>query len=1143
MATIHFFTNPTLLQAQSAGQKYGPVQGSETSQYRVTSGFSASAPVKAYAVCNGKIFAQEVNGNINIVLRPTQQPTGICAPVKYYIYKGLMKDSLVAGNDLIAAATKSDLTALIRKSQELRNKAYDELKDQAQGTTTTLATINSVGLHLTALAVAPDKLLDTAFIDDVFLRVDEDEFPTVKGGDDIGEFDHTNLGFEIILDGLGEGPTLKALRNTETIISITTAPANDVGKFKEEDKREQILNYIDPCAFYASFFFAGIRVKPTPSSAKFVSKDKDGLYNEVLSKFLTKNVVYLDLRNEHNHGFNYYRNYNVPPNDYALFYISYDGSGSVHSTYQSHGWPIFTIPTSAFTGLNNKKPSTVSLKLPQGDNTAPGIYRAQGYFFAGFKRIGQPPDIKEVLRTNLGFQADSLNVPYTVPVAFSIPKLANNTTVPAYINVRYLKRVGAAPPPNPPVGNLTLKAEHFLDNLFELTYLLNADGLEIPLDTDEVTQWHVTGSTSVVDSSSNYGRDYVAKIGIGRDQSNVYFFACAESANMITGSTAKTGLLPVLAKAHKSSIKFGYIKIPDANNVNQPILMHDGLPDGLLDSPPSSSSLNVDERSIVVLALDKDELPDILNAVGSLEPAFDKRLALRNKQNYLDSAGSVTATEYELFVIGYKFGSGVSPMAVNTHIKIRNKRLLPRIFSSKAAALNSEGLSGVNQNMRHFTRSRMQLDVDWGIRSIHQAIDDAKVASSKGVQWEFTILGKKRVFDSDEGKDFDWFYVESRQDIPARLSQILPKGSRRWIRANQDRFYPVASFEKFITDLISLNKDLDDFQLQSGAPLDTLSERITRLRQMTKESAEPGGSVSLSKLFDEIIGSSAPFPPLVQRLNEIDYVAGAPETIFDAHFDMNHTLDTEIQLFRDYMGVEFGSAGNGVIIDLHHLFVGMDVLFHADPDKYINPFIMLTNGLLDNLPQFFSLGSNVDLATWAGDIGAAAADYVSLVDTDYRNSLDPKLTQAQKETALREHFYKTRAKDDDLYPDLYVHLLHEQLLHRLQREASFRNLAAALYHFNLQLIGEGDKAAFAQFVAYLKFDPTIPFRDQPDVISDVQAKIIAFADFWWIKNNPGSATIAYTSGNPLIPSQMHQIMLPFAQLYADNFLRWLEPRK
>jgi hypothetical protein len=1146
MPSFHFFTNSASLQPQTAQQSYGPVQGQEATKYRVTSLFSSSSSQKAYAICNGKIFAQEVDGRINLVLKPTRQPKGLLSPVKYYIYKGMKKDSLVdtSNTSRIADENKSDLTAKIHKSQKDRNEALDQLLDQPIGKTTTLPSISAVGLNLTASAVHPFTFADTAFLDDVFLRIDNDEFPTVDGGDDLGEFDPSGFGFEVMLDGFGERPRLDRIRASETLVSATSSGTNAASTFLEEDRREQILGYMDPCAFYVAFFFSGIGVKTSPTDKTFAVKSHAALYTEVLAKFWTKNVVYLDLRNEHNHGLNYYEEYGVAPGAKAQFSISYDGGANSLVEYTTNGWPIFIIPTNSFTNPDPKKPSTFSLMLPRGDNTSPIIYRTQGYFFSGFRRMSQPPDETEILRPNVPFVGDQ-----TISIAFSIPKLPDNTTLPAYVSLRYLKSIGATPATSPPAASLALKANHFIDNLFELTYLLDVNGPRIPLNTNEIPRWHVTGATAVVDPSSHYGMPYVAKIGIGRDQSNVYVFACKELTPLATGSSKDSNFLPNLGKAYRTNIEFGYISLLDPSTVEQAVMTHDGLADGIIP-PPDPSALNLDASSVVVLAFHNAELPAVLTAVNSMASALDKRLVLRNGQDYFDANGIIQGSEYDLFVTGYAIGTSVSVLSVNTSIKIRRSAGTPRIFSSRDAALALTKTRSIEQNRKHFARSRMQLDVDWGIHTIYQT-GDANSATSKRIQWEMSVLGKKRVHDATDGRDYDWYLVETNQDIPTNSSntvyRVLSKGSKRWVRADQDKFYSVASFEKFVTDLVALNTTLDVQQSQAGSQLDTLQERVTRLRQMTKELINDPDAfvkVSISKLFDEIIGASAATPPGVKRLDDIQYVAGVQEDLID-DFGSPQTVDTEIQLFRDYMGVEIGPSGAGVVIDLHHLFVGLDVLFHSDEDKLINPFVMFVSGIssgLDSLPPFYPLGNNIDMATWAGDIGAAPADFLSGSDPSYRKVLDdnPALTQEQRTASLLTHFYSTRAKDDDLLPDVYAHELYAQLLQHLQRDVSFRNLPAVLYYFNAQLANEGGRAAFNRFYSYLKLNTAKSFLEQHPASDDVAAGISAFANLWWIRDNPGTAVTAYLAGNPLIAAPA---ITPLVVVYAFQFLRWLEAHK
>ncbi len=209
MVKVHFFTNINGLNNQTHSQSFGPVKNFENSKYRVSSIFSSTNNLKAYAVCNGKVFAQLVNGKINLVLKPTEQPLNNI-PVKYYIYKGIDKDFLIdtANPTKIAISTKSKLTNIIQTSQNKRNLAYDKNKKNPIGTTTTPATLSAIGLNLTATAAPPDRFPDNSLIDEIFLRVDEDEFPSVSGGDDLGQFLSSGFGFEIVLDGLGEGPDI-----------------------------------------------------------------------------------------------------------------------------------------------------------------------------------------------------------------------------------------------------------------------------------------------------------------------------------------------------------------------------------------------------------------------------------------------------------------------------------------------------------------------------------------------------------------------------------------------------------------------------------------------------------------------------------------------------------------------------------------------------------------------------------------------------------------------------------------------------------------------------------------------------------------------------------------------------------------------
>jgi len=1097
MPTFHFFTNSASLQ-QTPEQKYGPVLNQVATQYRVTSLFSASSAPKAYAVCSGKIFAQKVGGRINLVLRPTEQPIGLAAPVKYYIYKGLSLASLVDGNNdqLIADRSKSDLTKTIHESQERRNAAFDELMKKTPGTTTIPPSINAVGLHLTAAAPSPNTLLDTAFIDDVFMRLDDDEFPSVDGGASLGDFNPAAFGFEVVLDGLGEGPTLQTLRNTATIIPANATTTGPVGRFRDDDLRERILQYIDPCAFYAVFFFGGVEVKRNTSDEKFTTIQKDSLYNDVLTKFKTFDTVYLDLRNEHNHSLNYYRNYNSASEVWAQFQIRYDGvEAAPLKDYHSHGWPIYIIPTSVFTNTAANTPSTLTLNLPRGDNLSPMLLLVQGYFYNGFRRMDQVPDRSETLRVDI--QSDS----FTVPITFSIPKLANNKTVPGLIEARYLKRIGSTTTPADPAPRV-LPAEHFVDNFFELTALLSDTGPNIPLNTDDVARWHLTGSTAVVGEGTVDQPARVVNIGIGEDESKIYFFACASNAEMVTGSSKSKPPLAVLGDAHLLTLDFSQSEITDSNNVKHPVLNIEGLPPAIGNTEDTLSDLNVDAQSMFALVIHRDELPSLLSAVNALEPGFDKRLALRNETNFVDPSGNaVTGTQYDLFVVGYQLGASVAVRSIDTTIKLLHLPWTPGQLSSEAATATFDVLNPVDANRKRFARSKIAKGIIAFLRLTPRLpkSDESPsnlICATRGTEHGVNVLGKKRTEGDNRNEDPNntvtinrvWYYVELQEPFTL-LGPETPRPVRCWIAA--DLLYIVAPFDRFITDLIEITDAIDEAQTP-----EPLIERITRIRMRTKEAG------IISVMFDALIADPSSLgPPAVVRLHDNDnYFSGQMLTL-----DNISQIGTRIGLFEDYMGV---AIGKGQVVDLHHLFIGMDAVNHPNPNAEINPGLL--SPLLSALPNQ-SVGSNIDATTWAGDIGAIPADFMiipedaTLPGADWRYHLrwhedNPSATPDQAAVAFMEHYWETRAKNEDLLPDVYCHLLRERLIAQVVSNPSAnRNLAALLYHYNRELQSEGDGHALKIFAKRLGLKPDIPlpYTSYPTISDQIAHSIFLFAKLWY----------------------------------------------
>jgi hypothetical protein len=1129
MPSFHFFTNTASLLAQSMAQQYGPVPGSETTHFQVTSLLSSSTQQTAYAVCAGKIFAQESGGRINLVLKPSAQPSGLTAAVKYYIYKGLTRDSLVdsANANLIAPSVKSDLTLTIHISQLMRNTALDALTGAQPGTTTTLPPINAVGLHLTAAAAAPNTLPDGDFVDDVFERLDDDEFPSVSGGATLGQFDLSNFGFEVIFDSVGDGPKIQSLRSPATIITAGNAGSTDVDQFRDDARREEILNYMDPCAFYGAFFFDGVGVRQNPGDS-VKTLDRSLLYNTVLAIFRTANTVYLDVRNEHNHSFNFYRNYTTVPGSWAEIHIRYDGGTDNVLDYHFQEWPIIAIPTGAFTNTNARKPSTVSLNLPRGDNNAPIVLRTQGYFFSGFRRMTlRRPDVSEIFRPVI-FQPDD----FTVAIAFSVPKLPNNTTVPSYIGIRYLKRIGFTSPPADPTQHV-LRARHFVDNLFELNSLLSANGLEIPLNTNDVSRWHTTGRTAVLAPDNATDGAILANIGVGDDQFNIYFFAGDPTANLLTGSSNTLGPLDAIGTAHGLDLGLRQIQVPDDLHVSITVPIGSLLPP-FEDTTVRRSDFNIDERAIVVLALDRSELAVLQQVANSLEDAFDRRLVLRNPVDSKDGDGVVTATQYDLFVAGYQLGTTVAGKEIDTHLRVRHKAELPSVLASAAAIANFHPADPIDANRKRFAGSTIAKGTIVFLRSSPRLPKwnetSNLIVETEGGEHRVTVLGKIQVHNDNKDDDPShstkvdrtWYYVELLDQVSVTFMPIVAGGTRCWIGIE---FTIVSTFEGFLTDLIALNKSIDAAQTTP----EPLLRRLTRMRMRTKERG------ILSDMFDALIDAPPLGPPDVVRRQDEAEQEPIPRTLIDGY-----NLETSMRLFEDYMAVTMGLDQR---IDIHHLLIGTDVVNHENPTTQVDPAIV--SWLLTLVPKF-DLGNNVDATTWAGDIGSVPADVFVNSDETNTPGVDsrwqtkwianhPGATDREQEEAFADHYWETRAKDEDLYADVYCHLVRDRILRQLPNDPGEGNVSALLYFTNLQLRREGDRKAFQIFARRLGLDPLAQkrYQDYPDtVIAPIGVAIYNFAYLWYLNR----ARLPPTLG---ILADLQR----WSKALALVFLNWLDLRR
>ncbi|MDP3929658.1 MAG: hypothetical protein Q8R57_11600 [Bacteroidota bacterium] len=429
----YFFTEIDKLNDQNAagnGEAYGPTAATGgKDRFRITSTHKVSANAKVIAVCKGTILVQEQYGNsdfLNIILKPFEQPPFEFPKIKYFIYRGVKKSSLVAGTNIVAKATNP-----LTDSLWTDYNAFNNLTNQAPP-------IELLGLGMNS-AIEPYRNNDA--IEMVFAITFEDhQLPVVQAGWHIANFDNTiNIGFEIMFESLGFEPTLEIARKPDHIIEVTTLPSTPTQAvfFEHWHDKEDILNYLDPSAFWGSFYSKNLIVFNNGDKNK---KKADELYTDVLSLYLNTNKCYIDIRNEFNFSLNYFKNYGTNATNNTTEIKLGKGSGMITDiNYYSNGWPILILDNTGFSSTTNKY-QELRLQLPcgNGDNPAPLIYISKAYK-SGIK-------FPETFKLNQKFLTLTVYDNYTQVFNIAAPWV-NGNLFSSFIRIKHCKRNTSEPLP------------------------------------------------------------------------------------------------------------------------------------------------------------------------------------------------------------------------------------------------------------------------------------------------------------------------------------------------------------------------------------------------------------------------------------------------------------------------------------------------------------------------------------------------------------------------------------------------------------------------------------------------------------------------------------------------------------------------
>lgn len=373
---LHAFADMTSLE-QTKVMAFGPL--SDT-QFKFTSSFNTSANpaaiVNAYAVLDGIVFIQRniANNTINLVLKPLKQAEIGFNRVKYFIYRGLKEGDFFTAalpNELITNASPNPAAHFVDSV-----KATQNLLNPGQPVLLSALGWDPANQH-------PEDMLDDFF----FNSTPSHQLPVVKRGMTLGTFKNTEIGFEIVLAEGAYPIRLSNIRQTSYTLDVSTITNAD----EKAAKREEILNYIDPAAYFGMHYLSGILYPqlpdPSPASIDTVKIDKVDLYTTVVAKFATKNTLYVDIRNENGYSYNYYGNYTQTGADQGksirIGFVPAAQQALSTSAFNTQEWPVMIYDNSSSPANNPEAMSAVYMQLSTADNGNPVSFFEYGNALSG----------------------------------------------------------------------------------------------------------------------------------------------------------------------------------------------------------------------------------------------------------------------------------------------------------------------------------------------------------------------------------------------------------------------------------------------------------------------------------------------------------------------------------------------------------------------------------------------------------------------------------------------------------------------------------------------------------------------------------------------------------------------------------------
>lgn len=336
MAKFHFFTDESKMSPQTDAQSYGqlPNQGGKQ-RYNLENKFTVATSAPVFAVTKSILLAVEDSADsdlLNIALLPVEGNYSAGFPVKFFIYRGVLKSSLIEGNGNIKEDDgtwgSNNILKLIKDLQDKINQ---------DNNTSDVATSNSLGLQFGGLP-------EVTFLESILFDYTDDFHPLViPKGCQIGLFSGgANLaGIQVVLDKVGSEASLQLLKSSTSVFEIDelVIPSGITEKeklklqFQNRSAKEEVLAYMDITAFYGACKNQSIRVTDLPNKDNFSTL------------FFNNDVVYVDIRDERGFSFNHFYKFN---DTIEVGFYKNRRNIRFDETDYYEGWPILTLKNKSY---------------------------------------------------------------------------------------------------------------------------------------------------------------------------------------------------------------------------------------------------------------------------------------------------------------------------------------------------------------------------------------------------------------------------------------------------------------------------------------------------------------------------------------------------------------------------------------------------------------------------------------------------------------------------------------------------------------------------------------------------------------------------------------------------------------------------